>query len=394
MKPNYSAWLLAGALAACGGDAEDAADGRGGPGRGPPAMPVDVAVAISDTVREELVATGEIEAVQQIELRPEVDGRIVRILVREGSEVRRGTGLFKVDDAELQAQVARLEAERDLARQALDRARALLEADAASDAEFEQAEARARSTQAELDLEEVRLDRTLVRAPFSGVVGERTVSLGDYVTSASSLVTLQTVDPQRASFAVPERYARSLALGQVVAFSVAAMPDREFVGEVDFVDPRVELPGRTIRVKARVANPDRILQTGMFIEVRLSTEIRPDAVLVPETAVVRLDAGPVVWVIGSSGQAFRRPIELGIRRPGWAEIVSGVEAGETVIVAGMERLFEGAPVMPRQEIDVGSGGPSRAGAPGADAPGAGGTGLDGEPPVGDDPPDSTAATHR
>jgi membrane fusion protein (multidrug efflux system) len=326
-------------------------------------MPVDVAVAISDTVREELVATGEIEAVQQIELRPEVDGRIVRILVREGSEVRRGAGLFKVDDAELRAQVARLEADRDLARQGLERARALLEADAASTAEFEQAEARARSSQAELDLQQLRLDRTLVRAPFSGVVGERSVSLGDYVTSASALVTLQTFDPQRASFAVPERYAGTVAVGQRVSFSVAAVPDREFVGEVDFVDPRVELPGRTIRVKALVANPDRVLQTGMFIEARLATAVRPDAVLVPETAVVRLDTGPVVWVIGSSGQAFRRPIELGIRRPGWAEILSGVEAGETVIVAGMERLFEGAPVMPRQEIDVGSPSPDSTGAP-------------------------------
>jgi membrane fusion protein (multidrug efflux system) len=315
-------------------------------------MPVDVAIAISDTVRDELVATGEIEAVQAIELRPDIDGRITQILAREGSEVGRGAGLFKVDDAELLAQVARLEAERDLAEQSLERARALLAADAASTAEYEQAEARARSSQAELDLQQVRLDRTVVRAPFSGVIGERRVSLGDFVTSSTSLVTLQTVDPQRAAFAVPERYAGELALGQSVAFEVAAVPGVQFVGEVDFVDPRVELPGRTIRVKALVPNRDRRLQAGMFIEVRLATDIRPDAVVVPETAVLQLDQGPVVWVVGSNGQAFRRPVELGIRTPGWAEIRSGVEAGETVIIGGMERLFEGAPVMPRQEVDT------------------------------------------
>jgi len=352
-------------------------------------MPVDVAVAIVDTVREELVATGEIEAVQAIELKPDIDGRITQILAREGSEVGRGAGLFKVDDAELLAHVARLEAERDLAQQSLDRARALLEADAASTAEYEQAEARARSSQAELDLQQVRLDRTVVRAPFSGVIGERSVSLGDYVTTSTSLVTLQTVDPQRASFAVPERYAADLALGQSVGFEVAAVPGRQFFGEVDFVDPRVELPGRTIRVKARVPNRDRRLQAGMFIEARLATEIRPDAVLVPETAVLQLDQGPVVWVVGGSGQAFRRPIELGIRTPGWAEILAGVEAGETVIVGGMERLSEGAPVMPRQEIDTGQ--------PGAGAPPAAGQPAGSGQPSEDDPAsaevaDSTAAT--
>ena len=317
-------------------------------------MPVDAQAAITDTVREEVVATGQIEAVQAIDLRPEVDGRIVRILFREGTEVGRGAGLFKVDDAELKAQVARLEADRDLARQALVRTRALLAQDAASSAELEAAEARARSTQADLELQQVRLDRTLVRAPFSGVVGERQVSLGDYVTSATPLVTLQTVNPQRASFDVPERYAESLKVGQTVAFRVAAVPGREFAGEVDFVDPRVALPGRTIRVKARVENEDRVLQAGMFIEARLATNVRPDAVLVPETAVVQLDAGPVVWVISAEGQAFRRPVEMGIRKPGWVEILSGVQAGDMVITAGMERLFEGANVLPREPIDTGA----------------------------------------
>lgn len=374
--------LLVVPVVACNGGEADASAGRGGPGGGPggpPAMPVDVAVAVSDTVRDELVASGEIEALQAIELRPEVDGRIVRILAREGSEVGRGAGLFKVDDAELIAQVARLEAERDLARQALDRTRALLTQDAASQAEYEQAEARARSTQAELDLQQVRLDRTTVRAPFSGVVGERSVSIGDYVTSSTALVTLQTVDPQRAAFAVPERYASALSVGQRVGFQVAAVPDREFVGDVDFVDPRVELPGRTIRVKATVSNADRVLQAGMFIEARLATAVRPDAVLVPETAVVQLDAGPVVWVVGASGQAFRRPIELGVRMPGLAEVLSGVEAGETVITAGMERLVEGAPVMPRQAMDTGA--PPGAGRPGSGGPpGAGGPpGTEGSP---------------
>ena len=191
--------LLGLGAAACGAESSEGAAG-GGP---PPGMPVEVAVAREQTVIETLSATGQIEAVQSIELRPEVEGRIVGILAREGVEVRRGTPIFKVDDAELKAEVARLQAQRDLAAQALERTKALIEERATSPAQLDEAEANARSTQAELDLLQVRLERTVVRAPFSGVVGERLVSLGDFVNRTSTLTTLQTVDPQRPASGCP-----------------------------------------------------------------------------------------------------------------------------------------------------------------------------------------------
>ena len=338
---------LAGLTSACDGaeGGEGAPGGQRGGGR--PPSPVDVASAVQDTAIEQILATGQIEAMQSIELRPTVDGRIVQIYFREGSEVRRGTPLVKVDDAELLAQVARLEAERDLAALALARTRELVDQEAASQAELESAEARARSTQADLDLTQVRLDRTTVRAPFSGVLGQRFVSLGDYVSSATRLVTLQTVNPQRAVFEVSERYATQLAVGQSVTFEVAAVPERVFTGTVDFVDPVVKLPGRTIIVKAEVPNTDRALQSGMFIEARLATDIRADAVLVPEDAILSLEQGNFAWVVTAENQTTRRAVLLGIRTPGRVEIIEGIEAGEQVVVGMLERLFEGAPVVPR-----------------------------------------------
>src|SRR5205823_4944816 len=173
------AWcaMVAGAVVAIGGCKKGKASGAAGFGGGAPmGMPVEVAVARSDTVRDEIAATGQIEAVQSIDLRPEVDGRI-------------------------------------------------------------------------------GLDRTTVRAPFAGVVGQRYVSVGDYVTTSTKLASLHTVNPQRAAFQVPERFARDLKPGQQVSFRVAAIAGRDFTGEVDFVDPVVQLPGRTILVKARVPNP-------------------------------------------------------------------------------------------------------------------------------------------
>ncbi len=337
------------AVAACD-RAESAGKPGGGEGGGagdaPPAMPVEVAVARSDTVVDAILATGQVEAVQSIELRPDIEGRIAEILVREGAFVARGTPLFKVDDAELKAQVARAEAEHDLARQSLARTKELLEQKASSQSELERAEATARSDEAQLELLKVRLERTVVRAPFAGVIGQRFVSLGDYVTTDTRLVSLQTVSPQRAVFQVPERYANQLKVGQQVSFRVAALRGSEFIGRVDFVDPVVQLPGRTITVKAVAPNPKRELQSGMFIEARLATAVRPSAVVIPEDAVVPLQGSSFVWVI-DQGKATRRQVDLGVRTPGFVEARTGIEAGEQVVVGGQERLWEGSPAMPR-----------------------------------------------
>ena len=344
MRPTHATFVMLAALAACN-KAESAGEGAGGGpgGGGPPAMPVEAATARADTVVDAILATGQMEAMQSIELRPDIEGRVVRILVREGSTVGQGTALFKIDDAELTARVAQTEAERDLARQSLTRTRDLLSQKASSQAELERAEATMRSNEAQLELLKVRLSRTVVRAPFAGVVGQRFVSLGDYVTTSTRLAALQTVTPQRAAFQVPERYAEQLQPGQNVSFRVAALPGREFSGTVDFVDPIVQLPGRTIMVKARVPNPRRELQSGMFIEARLATAVRPNAVVIPEDAVLPLQGSNFVWVV-ADGKATRRQVELGVRTPGFVEVKSGVENAEQVVVGGQERLGEGAPV--------------------------------------------------
>ena len=348
MRATIALAALAAAAAACGGSAEGVPEGGGGGegGGGMPAMPVEVAEARADTVIETIGTTGAVEAVQSIMVRPEVDGRIVRIHVREGASVGAGTPLFKIDDAELVAQVARAEADWDLARQALERTRTLLDQNASSQADLERAEATERSSRVSLELLRIRLERTTVRAPFAGLVGARRVSLGDYVTTSTELISLQTADPMRASFEVPERFADVIAEGQAVNFRVAALPGEEFEGIVEFVDPVVQLPGRTITTKARVPNRRRQLQPGMFIEVRLAVDVRPNAVVIPEEAVVSTQAGTAVWVV-ADGKVERREVDLGVRVPGEVEVRRGVQAGESVVVGGQAMLQPGAPVMAR-----------------------------------------------
>jgi membrane fusion protein (multidrug efflux system) len=338
--------VVVGMLAAIGCSKKGAGGRAAQGGGGMPGMPVEVAVARRDTVRDQVAATGQIEAIQSIELRPEVEGRIVGFLIREGQVVAAGTPLFQIDSTELGAQVAQLAAQRDLATQDLARTKDLIAQNAASTQDLEHAEANARSMDAQYRVLSTRLARTTVRAPFSGIVGQRFVSQGDYVNNTTKLVTLQTVSPMRATFNVPEKYAQSLKRGQEVTFRVAAIPNRDFVGEVDFVDPVISLPGRTILVKAQVPNPQRLLQPGMFIEARLVTAVRAKAVVVPEDAVVPVQGATFVWVV-QEGKAAQRQVGIGVRTPGYVEITSGIDAGDQVVVGGLDVLFPGAPVMAR-----------------------------------------------
>ena len=311
-----------------------------------PPMPVDVAVAREQAVVEAVRATGRIEAVQAVELRPDEPGRITQLLFREGQHVRAGTPLVRIDAALLQAQAKRAQAESDLAQQQLERVRKLRADNAASPADLERAEAGARAAQAALDVLQLQIARTIVRAPFSGAVGQRFVSTGDYVTSATPLLSLQTTDPQRAVIEVPERYAMQLKVGQDVEFTVAAQPDKVFSAQVDFIDAVVQDASRTIVVKGRAPNPRGVLKPGMFIEARLATETRSHAVVVPEDAIQPLRTANVVWAV-VDGKATRRTVQLGTRAQGIVEVLAGLKAGEQVVVGGLERMGEGMAVAPR-----------------------------------------------
>jgi len=335
-----------------GGAASAPADGAKGGAPAMPPMPVDVDTARRQNVVDAVRATGRIEAVQAVELRPDEQGRVTGLLFREGQFVAEGTPLVRIDDAMLRAQAERAKADRDLAGQQLDRMRRLREQNASSPADLERAEAAGRSAEAALALLELQIARTTVRAPFAGVVGQRFVSTGDYVTTATRLLTLQTVDPQRAVIEVPERHAVRLRPGQTVEFTVAATPGRTFRAVVDFIDPVVQDTNRTILVKARAPNADRVLRPGMFIEARLAVATRVGAIVVPEDAVQPLRTANVVWAV-VDGKAQRRVVQLGARSQGLVEVVSGVQAGEQVVVGGLERMGEGAPVAPRPRTPAG-----------------------------------------
>ncbi len=324
----------------------EGAQAAGGPPGGMPPMPVDVDTARREAVIDAVRATGRIEAMQAVELRPDEQGRITALLFQEGQTVAEGAPLIKIDDAMLRAQLEQVKANRDLSRQQLDRVRRLRAENASTAADLERVEAAHRSAEAQLGVLELQIARTTVRAPFAGVIGQRFVSAGDYVTTGTRLLTLQTVDPQRAVIEVPERHAVELRRGQTVEFTVAARPGHVFRAQVEFIDPVVQGANRTILVKARAPNRDQLLRPGMFVEARLATGTRPNAIVIAEDAVQPLRTANIVWAV-VDGKASRRVVQLGARAQGKVEIVSGVNVGELVVIGGLERMSEGMPVAPR-----------------------------------------------
>lgn len=348
--------LLAGSLvvpglAACGG--EESAPGQ----QAPPATTVEVEVASVDTVTVDVRAVGSLEAEALVTVRAESPGRVIRIPVAEGTRVGSGTLLLLMDTTKLAAEVraaegsvARARADREnLARQ-VERNRALLDQGAISPQTFDDLRARAevadaalQEAEARLELARRRLDDASVRAPFAGEVGQRFVDPGAYLEPGDPLFELVDDDPLEIDVQIPERHLGRLELGRRVELQVRSRPDEVFAGTVSFVSPVVDPVNRTVQVKARVANPGRELRAGQFADVRLALESRPDAIVVPEAAIVPGRERDVVYRV-REGRAEQVTVTLGARAPGRVEIRSGIQAGDTVVVAGQQRLRDGAPI--------------------------------------------------
>lgn len=320
-------------------------------------LQVEATEAWRDTVSVHVASVGSLEADAIVELKSETEGIVAEILAEEGERVRAGTVLVRLDDRELRARF-------DAAAAALRRARAeaanletrlrrneeLLAAGAISPQTFDDLEtsyqlaaARVEEAEANLALARRRLEQTRIRAPFEGTIGERNFHVGDLIRVGTLLYVIVDDDTLEVEFSIPERFAPRLQPGSPTTIRVASLPGESFIGNVSFVSPLVEAESRTVTAKAVIPNPAGSMRAGQFADVSVSLERRPDAVVVPETAVVPRSGQNFVFLVRAD-TARRRPVKLGERQYGLVEIASGVAVGDTVVVAGQQRLQDGAPV--------------------------------------------------
>jgi membrane fusion protein (multidrug efflux system) len=304
---------------------------------------VEVARAESTPSESAIRSVGTLMSDESVTVSAEQTGRIVDIRFQEGQKVEAGDILVKLDDSLLQAELADARSRLVLAEGNLRRATTLSKTGAGTERASDEAKAAHETARAALELAQVRLSKTEIRAPFSGTVGLRLQSVGAFVQPGQAMVNLEKIDVLKLDFKVPELFLAQIRPGQSVEIAVDAIPDRTFTGEIYAINPLVDVNGRALSIRARLANKDGLLRPGLFARVGIRRHAGERVVIVPEGAIVPRGSGPVVFRV-QNGKALETPVRLGERRSGAVEIVSGVGPEDTVVTAGHARLRDGASV--------------------------------------------------
>jgi membrane fusion protein (multidrug efflux system) len=294
-------------------------------------LEVEVRVLAPQRLEERLATTGTIQAEERVEIRPEISGTLEEILFEEGARVQSGQLLLKID----------------LARMREARESDLLDQGLISQDDYDRTLSELNVFAAELRLAEAQLEKTRIRAPFRGLIGLRRVSQGAALTPQTRIATLQALDTVKVDFSVPERYAGRIRAGGTVDFRVEGL-EEAFVGEIYAVEPAVDPNTRSLRARARTANPNGVLLPGAFADIEVVVHELEDALAVPATAIIPELGGKKVFVV-EDGRAQPRPVETGIRAETEVQILRGLGPGDRVIVTGVQRLSTGLAVTERRE---------------------------------------------
>lgn len=321
------------------------AGGGGGAGQGGPAS-VEVAQVKRLQLQDDAQAVGSLRSRQSVTLRPEVSGRIAQIAFADGAGVKRGQLLVQLDDVLQKAELSQAQAQLSIARANLKRNEELVAQAFVAQRVLEESRASLQVAEAQVALAQARLSRMRITAPFNGTVGLRTVNLGDYVKDGADLVNLEDTSQLTVDFRLPERYQTRIATGQPVQVELDALPGKRFSAKVQAVDPLLDADGRSIAVRAVLPPaPGGELRPGMFARVTTVFSVNDAALVVPEEAIVPQGGKQFVIRLEKEGEgdgaklvSRRSEVQLGVRRGAQVQITQGVAEGDTVVVAGQQRL--------------------------------------------------------
>lgn len=322
--------------------------GKPPPPQGPPSgMPVPsiVGKATREKLEQRLPLVGSVRSKDKVRLQSETEGRVLAVKFTEGGMVKAGEVLFQVDQRRPLAQLAEATARVERARQDLARGEELLASKTIPPQEVDRLKEAALVATANLELARAAVEDTTITAPFNGVIGERAVSEGQFLSRGGELATLTRVDPLEIEFEVPERFVAGLAKGQKVSLAPAAWPGKVFAAEVNFLSPDLDPASRSLRVKAELANPDGALRPGMFGTVDLVFAVRESALVIPEGAIMQRGDQAMVIALGSENKAEFRQIKIGLRLAGKVEVIDGLKEGEMVVVEGHQKAGPGSTII-------------------------------------------------
>lgn len=309
----------------------------------PPGIVVEASKVQVVSLPQALTAVGSLRSDETIIVRPEVAGRIAQIHFKEGEPVRKGALLISLDASVQKADLDRARANLSLSKSKFDRAEDLRTKGFLSGQAKDEAENNLRVAQADAELMEARFAKSQIRAPFSGMIGLRQVSVGDYVKEGQDIVNLEAMDPLKVDFRIPEVMQSQVKDKQNLQITLDAIPDKAFNGRVFAINPAIDANGRAIVIRAEVPNRDGMLRPGMFARIRLFTSGNQETVVVPEEALFPVGEEKYVYKV-VDGKAMRQKIAIGARRDGKVEVMNGLTKDDVVVTAGVIKLREGATV--------------------------------------------------
>ena len=338
----------AGGAARTAGQARPGSPGMsGGPaGGGPPgaSMPISVVsreVSLQPVARE-LRALGTARANEAVEITAKTSNIVAAIRFSDGGRVAKGAVLVELDSAQARADLAAAQAALTESNSQYQRAMELLPTQSLSKSQFDQIVATRAANAARVDAAKARLEDTVIRAPFGGRVGLRRVSVGSLISPGTVITTLDDTSVIKVDFAIPENNLTALRVGLPVTAGSTAYPGRTFKGRVTSLDSRIDATSRAVLVRAEIPNGDGALKPGMFLNVELLRDQR-NGIVIPEESLVPEQNRQYVYVV-VNGNAQKREVRTGLRRPGSVEIVEGLAQGERIVVEGTVKLREGGPV--------------------------------------------------
>lgn len=292
-------------------------------------------------------AVGTAKANESVSVRSKVSDTITRIQFDSGDYVEEGQILLELMNTEVAATLNEARATLAEAKRRRERITELTQSDFASRQTVDEAQAETERAEAQISAIEARLADRLVRAPFSGVVGLRNVSVGEQIDSGTVIATLNDIDTIKLDFDLPERFLSSLAQGQVVTAVSTAYSDQAFEGTVTHIDNQVDPRSRTVTVRAEIANPHGLLMPGMLLSVQVKRNER-ESLSIPESALMLMAEQGFVFVLealqDNQYRASRREVATGVRAGGYVEITEGLNPGDLIISEGTHRTQDGAHV--------------------------------------------------
>lgn len=305
-------------------------------------LPVEAHIIHPTELGNNVLTSGTVLANEEVELKSEVDGKIIKIAFKEGSRVKKGDLLVKINDAELQAQLNKAKFTLQLLQDKEFRQRQLLEKEAISQEEYDDALNQLNVNKSEVSLIEAQIDKTEIRAPFDGVIGLKNVSEGSFITSSTVIATLQDINPIKIDFSIPEKYSGMAKVGDKINFTVVGVAE-EHIATVYAIEPKIDPVTRTLKIRAVYSNSTGKILPGSFANVELVLDKIENAIMIPTQSVVPQLKGQKVYLY-KSGKVAEQDIEIGIRTDTQVQVIKGLNANDTLITSGILQVKPGLPV--------------------------------------------------